>query len=53
MTDGYKVATPANWTDGGDVIVAPALSDEEADALFPKGYTKLKPYLRVTPQPNR
>jgi len=53
LTDGYKVATPANWTDGQDVIVVPALSDEEADKLFPKGYKKLKPYLRVTPQPNR
>ena len=53
LTANYKVATPANWTDGGDVIVAPALSDEEADAMFPKGYTKLKPYLRITPQPNR
>ena len=53
LTDGYKVATPANWTDGQDVIVVPALSDDEADKLFPKGYKKLKPYLRVTPQPNR
>lgn len=53
LTDGYKVATPANWKDGQDVIVVPALSDEEADKLFPKGYKKLKPYLRVTPQPNR
>jgi alkyl hydroperoxide reductase subunit AhpC len=53
LTDGYKVATPANWTDGEDVIVAPALSDEEASEKFPKGFTKLKPYLRVTPQPNK
>jgi alkyl hydroperoxide reductase subunit AhpC len=53
LTDGYKVATPANWTDGDDVIVAPALSDEEATEKFPKGFTKLKPYLRVTPQPNK
>jgi len=53
LTDGYKVATPANWTDGGDVIVAPALSDEEATERFPKGFTKLKPYLRITPQPNK
>jgi len=53
LTDGYKVATPANWTDGDDVIVAPALSDEEAKEKFPKGFTTLKPYLRVTPQPNK
>jgi len=53
LTDGYKVATPANWTDGDDVIVAPALSDEEAAERFPKGFTTLKPYLRVTPQPNK
>ena len=52
LTDGYKVATPANWTDGDDVIVAPALSDDEATEKFPKGFTTLKPYLRVTPQPN-
>ena len=53
LTDGYKVATPANWNDGDDVIVAPALSDEEAGEKFPKGFTTLKPYLRVTPQPNK
>ena len=53
LTDGYKVATPANWTDGDDVIVAPALFDEEAAERFPKGFTTLKPYLRVTPQPNK
>ena len=53
LTDGYKVATPANWTDGDDVIVGAALSDEEATERFPKGFTTLKPYLRVTPQPNK
>jgi thioredoxin-dependent peroxiredoxin len=53
LTDGYKVATPANWKDGDDVIVAPALSDDEATEKFPKGFTTLKPYLRVTPQPNK
>ncbi|MCU0312080.1 MAG: peroxiredoxin [Acidimicrobiales bacterium] len=53
LTDGYKVATPANWTDGDDVIVAPALSDEEATERFPKGFTTLKPYLRMTPQPDK
>jgi alkyl hydroperoxide reductase subunit AhpC len=53
LTAGYTVATPANWTDGQDVIVAPALSDEDAKAKFPKGFTTLKPYLRITPQPNK
>jgi len=53
LTDGYKVATPANWTDGDDVIVVPALSDEDAKERFPKGFTTVKPYLRITPQPNK
>ncbi|AZU04809.1 antioxidant protein LsfA [Glycocaulis alkaliphilus] len=53
LTDGYKVATPVNWTDGDDVIVVPSVSDADADKLFPKGYKKIKPYLRVTPQPNK
>jgi len=53
LTAGYTVATPVNWVDGQDVIVAPALSDEEATAKFPKGFTTLKPYLRITPQPNK
>jgi len=53
LTDGYRVATPVNWTDGEDVIVVPSLSDADADKLFPKGYTKIKPYLRTTPQPNK
>ena len=53
LTVGYQVATPADWRDGDDVIVAPALSDQEARAKFPKGFVARKPYLRVTPQPNR
>ncbi|MCI4643706.1 MAG: peroxiredoxin [Hyphomonadaceae bacterium] len=53
LTDGHKVATPVNWTDGEDVIIVPSVSDEDADQLFPKGYTKIKPYLRTTPQPNK
>lgn len=53
LTDGYKVATPVNWEDGQDVIVVPSISDAEADTLFPKGYNKIKPYLRTTPQPNK
>jgi len=52
LTDGYKVATPVNWEHGQDVIVVPALSDEEATAAFPAGFETVKPYLRVTPQPN-
>jgi alkyl hydroperoxide reductase subunit AhpC len=53
LTDKYKVATPVNWTDGEDVIVVPAVTDDDADKLFPKGYKAVKPYLRVTPQPNK
>jgi alkyl hydroperoxide reductase subunit AhpC len=53
LTANYSVATPANWKDGQDVIIVPAIKDEEADKKFPKGYTKIKPYLRVTPQPNK
>ncbi|GGD19202.1 peroxidase [Aquisalinus flavus] len=54
LTDGYKVATPVNWRDGDDVIIVPSLKDEdEINRLFPKGYTTIKPYLRVTPQPNK
>ncbi len=53
LTAGHKVATPVNWKQGEDCIIVPAVSDAEADKMFPKGYKKLKPYLRVTPQPNR
>jgi alkyl hydroperoxide reductase subunit AhpC len=53
LTANHKVATPANWTDGDDCIVVPSLSDAEAKAKFPKGFKTLKPYLRVTPQPNK
>lgn len=53
LTADYKVATPADWKDGQDVIVVPALADADADQLFPRGYRKIKPYLRVTPQPNK
>src|SRR3954470_2334446 len=53
LTANYSVATPADWKDGENVIIVPAVKDEEADKKFPKGYTKVKPYLRVTPQPNK
>ena len=53
LTDNEKVATPANWKDGDDVVILPSITNEEADKLFPKGYKELKPYLRMTPQPNK
>jgi thioredoxin-dependent peroxiredoxin len=53
LTAGYSVATPADWKDGEDVIIVPAVSDEDAKAKFPKGFEAKKPYLRVTPQPNK
>jgi alkyl hydroperoxide reductase subunit AhpC len=53
LTANYSVATPANWKDGEDVIIVPAVKDEEIAAKFPKGHTRIKPYLRTTPQPNK
>jgi alkyl hydroperoxide reductase subunit AhpC len=53
LTADYSVATPVNWNQGEDVIIVPAISDEDAKQKFPKGWKALKPYLRVTPQPNR
>jgi alkyl hydroperoxide reductase subunit AhpC len=47
LTDGYKVATPVNWKQGEDVIIVPAVKDEDAKKLFPQGWKTLKPYLRV------
>lgn len=52
LTANYSVATPVNWEFGQDCIIVPALSDAQADEKFPKGYKKIKSYLRVTPQPN-
>jgi alkyl hydroperoxide reductase subunit AhpC len=52
LTANYKVATPADWQKGQDCIVSPAVSDNDAQKLFPKGVRKVKPYLRFTPQPN-
>lgn len=53
LTAKYSVATPVNWKDGDDCIIVPAVSDEDAKAKFPAGWTAVKPYLRVTPQPNK
>jgi alkyl hydroperoxide reductase subunit AhpC len=49
----HSVSTPVNWNDGDDVIISPAISDVDAKERFPKGFTTLKPYLRLTPQPER
>ncbi|MGZ6993176.1 MAG: peroxidase, partial [Ilumatobacteraceae bacterium] len=53
LTANYKVATPANWVDGDDVIIGGAVTNEEAEKLFPQGWKAIKPYLRVLPQPNK
>lgn len=54
LTDNHSVATPVNWEDGDDVIIVPSIKDEaELKAKFPKGYKVVRPYLRVTPQPNK
>jgi alkyl hydroperoxide reductase subunit AhpC len=53
LTAKYSVATPADWKDGEDVIVVPAIKTEDIPAKFPKGFTLVKPYLRTTPQPNK
>lgn len=52
LTANYQVATPADWVNGEDVIIIPAVSNEDAVAKFPKGFAMVKPYLRKTPQPN-
>jgi len=53
LTANYSVATPANWKEGDDVIIVPALNDEAAKEKFPGGWKTVKPYLRVVPQPNK
>lgn len=54
LTDNYSVATPANWKDGDDCVIVPSLKDPEVlKEKFPKGYQEVKPYLRLTPQPNK
>jgi len=52
LTAYHKVATPANWNHGDDCVIVPAVSNEEIPELFPKGHKEVKPYLRMTPQPN-
>ncbi|MFV8371326.1 MULTISPECIES: peroxiredoxin [Flavobacterium] len=53
LTAKYSVATPANWKDGDKVVISTAVKDEDIAAKFPKGYERVKPYLRMTPQPNK
>jgi alkyl hydroperoxide reductase subunit AhpC len=53
LTAKYSVATPVNWKDGDDVIIGGAVSDEDAKVKFPQGWTTIKPYLRVLPQPGK
>ena len=54
LTDNYQVATPVDWKDGDDCVIVPSLKDPEVlKEKFPKGYTEVKPYLRMTPQPNK
>jgi alkyl hydroperoxide reductase subunit AhpC len=53
LTANYSVSTPVNWKQGEDVIIAGTVTDEEAKTKFPKGWKALKPYLRVTPQPDK
>ncbi|MEN0055460.1 MAG: peroxiredoxin [Mucilaginibacter sp.] len=53
LTANYSVATPADWKDGEDVVIVPAVKTEDIAAKFPKGYKAVKPYLRITPQPNK
>lgn len=53
LSASHPISTPVNWRDGDKVIISPAVSDEEAKELFPAGFTTLKPYLRLTPQPTK
>jgi thioredoxin-dependent peroxiredoxin len=53
LTAQYSVATPVNWKDGDDCIIVPAITDEQAKEKFPAGWNAVKPYLRITPQPNK
>jgi len=53
LTSNYSVATPVNWKQGDDCIIVPSISDEEAKTKFPAGFKTVKPYLRITPQPDK
>lgn len=53
LTSSFGVATPVNWNDGDDCIIVNSINDEDAAKKFPKGFKKIKPYLRITPQPNK
>ena len=53
LTAYQKVATPANWNNGDDCVIVPSVTNEQIPELFPKGHTEIKPYLRMTPQPNK
>jgi len=53
LTSQYSVATPVNWKNGEDCIIPPSISDEDAKTKFPAGFKTVKPYLRITPQPNK
>ena len=52
LTAYHSVATPVDWEHGEDVVILPSVSDEDANVKFPKGYNKVRSYLRLTPQPN-
>lgn len=52
LTAYHKVATPANWKNGEDVVISPSITNEQIPSMFPKGHKEVKPYLRMTPQPN-
>ena len=53
LSSQYAISTPVNWKNGDDVIISPSISDDDAHVRFPKGFTTLKPYLRLTPQPRQ
>ncbi|HKJ95763.1 MAG TPA: peroxiredoxin [Gammaproteobacteria bacterium] len=53
LTDNYQVATPVDWVDGQDCVIVPSIPNDQAEKQFPKGWKELRPYLRLTPQPNK
>ena len=52
LTAYHKVSTPANWKNGNECVVVPGVKTEDIPEIFPKGFKEVKPYLRLTPQPN-